>query len=415
MKVFVLNCGSSSIKYKLFDMPSAKALAKGLAEKIGLEKGKITHSLQNGDKKEWEEPVPDHQKGIERILDILTDSEHGCLKTLSEIEAVGHRVVHGGEDFSGSVCIDDEVIAAMKRNVELAPLHNPPNLEGIDAIGNLLPDVPQVGVFDTAFHQSMPPAAYTYALPHEWYERYGIRRYGFHGTSHLYVAHRAAVLLDRPLAELRLVTLHVGNGASACAVERGRAVDTSMGLTPLEGLVMGTRCGSIDPAIPLHMMQRLQLDAAAMDRVLNKQSGMLGLTGRHVDRRDVLAAAAEGDERCRTALAVEARTLAKTIGAYAAVMGGLDAVVFTAGVGENAPPIRAAALRELAFLGLQLDAGRNQRAVGGAEMAITKPQSPTAALVIPTDEERVIAEDTQAIVQDRYDTPDFHYTFARPD
>jgi acetate kinase len=306
-------------------------------------------------------------------------------------------------------------MAAIEEHAALAPLHNPPNLEGIAVARQIFPDAVQVAVFDTAFHQSMPPAAYTYALPHEWYERYGIRRYGFHGTSHLYVAHRAAVLLDRPLAELRLVTLHVGNGASACAVERGRAVDTSMGLTPLEGLVMGTRCGSIDPAIPLHMMQRLQLDAAAMDRVLNKQSGMLGLTGRHVDRRDVLAAAAEGDERCRTALEVEARTLAKTIGAYAAVMGGLDAVVFTAGVGENAPPIRAAALRELVFLGLQLDAGRNQRAVGGAEMAITKPQSPTAALVIPTDEERVIAEDTQAIVQDRYDTPDFHYTFARPD
>jgi acetate kinase len=414
MSILTLNCGSSSVKYAVWPPGLDRVLCRGLVERVGAENSRLIH--QQGDqRRSLERACPDHTAAVGLVLEVLTEGDTAPLADAGAIDAVGHRVVHGGEAFARSARVTPELLGAVERMVELAPLHNPPNLAGMRAVAALLPEVAQVAVFDTAFHQSMPPAAYTYALPHEWYERYGIRRYGFHGTSHLYVAHRAAVLLDRPLAELRLVTLHVGNGASACAVERGRAVDTSMGLTPLEGLVMGTRCGSIDPAIPLHMMQRLQLDAAAMDRVLNKQSGMLGLTGRHVDRRDVLAAAAEGDERCRTALEVEARTLAKTIGAYAAVMGGLDAVVFTAGVGENAPPIRAAALRELAFLGLQLDAGRNQRAVGGAEMAITKPQSPTAALVIPTDEERVIAEDTQAIVQDRYDTPDFHYTFARPD
>jgi acetate kinase len=307
------------------------------------------------------------------------------------------------------------LIAAVEAVAELAPLHNPPNLAGIRAASALLPDVAQVAVFDTAFHQSMPKAAYTYALPHQWYDTYGIRRYGFHGTSHLYVSLRAAVLLGRDPAELKIVSLHLGNGASAAAVDGGRSVDTSMGLTPLEGLVMGTRCGWIDPAIPLMIMQREGLTAEQMDRTLNKQSGVLGMTGRFLDRRDVLAAAAEGDPRCLLALAVEARTIQKTIGAYAAVMGGLSCVVFTAGVGENAPSIRAAALHGLEFLGIRLDPERNAAAVGGKqERFISRLDSPVAVVVIPTDEERVIAEDTLAILEGRFDDPDFRYSFARP-
>jgi acetate kinase len=312
---------------------------------------------------------------------------------------VGHRVVHGGEKFKKSARVTPELIKTVEEVAELAPLHNPPNLAGIRAAQGLLPNVPHVAVFDTAFHQTMEPAAFVYPLPYDWYEKYGIRRYGFHGTSHLYVSARAAALLGRPLEELKIITLHVGNGASAAAVSEGKSVDTSMGFTPLEGLVMGTRCGSIDPAVPLYIMEREGQNTDEMDLLLNKKSGLLGITGRFYDRRDILKNAEAGDERCRLALEVEARSLKKTIGAYAACMGGLDAVVFTAGVGENAPSIRAGALAGLEFLGIHLDPNRNQSAVGGrGEELITTDDSPVKVLVIPTNEALVIAEDTLAIL-----------------
>ena len=399
MKVFVLNCGSSSIKYKLFDMPSAKALAKGLAEKIGLEKGKITHSLQNGDKKEWEEPVPDHQKGIERILDILTDSEHGCLKTLSEIEAVGHRVVHGGEDFSGSVCIDDEVIAAMKRNVELAPLHNPPNLEGIDAIGNLLPDVPQVGVFDTAFHQSMPRHSFLYALPYGLYEKYRIRKYGFHGTSHSYVAARACEVAGINLNSSKLITCHLGNGSSITAVKNGASVDTSMGLTPNEGLMMGTRSGDLDPGAVLYIANRENLSIEETSDLLNKKSGVLGISGISPDMREIEKAAAEGNERAQLALDMFHFRIRKYIGAYAAVMDGVDMIVFTGGIGENADLTRREVCAGLRYLGVAIDHKKNN-GLRGKEAVISAAGSKVKIAVIPTDEELVIAKDTFGLVKD---------------
>ena len=399
MKVFVLNCGSSSIKYKLFDMPSAKALAKGLTEKIGLEKGKITHSLQNGDKKEWEEPVPDHQKGIERILDILTDSEHGCLKTLSEIEAVGHRVVHGGEDFSGSVCIDDEVIAAMKRNVELAPLHNPPNLEGIDAIGNLLPDVPQVGVFDTAFHQSMPRHSFLYALPYGLYEKYRIRKYGFHGTSHSYVAARACEVAGINLNSSKLITCHLGNGSSITAVKNGASVDTSMGLTPNEGLMMGTRSGDLDPGAVLYIANRENLSIEETSDLLNKKSGVLGISGISPDMREIEKAAAEGNERAQLALDMFHFRIRKYIGAYAAVMDGVDMIVFTGGIGENADLTRREVCSGLGYLGVTLDQEKNN-GLRGKEAVISAAGSKVKIAVIPTDEELVIAKDTFGLVKD---------------
>ena len=399
MKVFVLNCGSSSIKYKLFDMPSAKALAKGLTEKIGLEKGKITHSLQNGDKKEWEEPVPDHQKGIERILDILTDSEHGCLKTLSEIEAVGHRVVHGGEDFSGSVCIYVVVIAAMKRNVELAPLHNPPNLEGIDAIGNLLPDVPQVGVFDTAFHQSMPRHSFLYALPYGLYEKYRIRKYGFHGTSHSYVAARACEVAGINLNSSKLITCHLGNGSSITAVKNGASVDTSMGLTPNEGLMMGTRSGDLDPGAVLYIANRENLSIEETSDLLNKKSGVLGISGISPDMREIEKAAAEGNERAQLALDMFHFRIRKYIGAYAAVMDGVDMIVFTGGIGENADLTRREVCSGLGYLGVTLDQEKNN-GLRGKEAVISAAGSKVKIAVIPTDEELVIAKDTFGLVKD---------------
>jgi acetate kinase len=372
MSVLTLNCGSSSVKYSVYDEEQKKFVSRGVIERVG------------------GPDCPDHTVAVERVL-----------KTVSKenIRAVGHRVVHGGEKFKKSARVTPELIRAVEEVAELAPLHNPPNLAGIRAAQKLLPDVPHVAVFDTAFHQTMEPAAFVYPLPYEWYEKYGIRRYGFHGTSHLYVSSRAAAVLNRPLEELKIVTLHVGNGASAAAVSGGKSVDTSMGFTPLEGLVMGTRCGWIDPAVPLYVMEREGQNTDEMDLLLNKKSGLLGITGRFYDRRDILKNAEAGDERCRLAIEVEARSLKKTIGSYAACMGGLDAVVFTAGVGENAPSIRARALEGLEFLGIHLDPERNQKAVGGqSEEIITTDDSPVKVLVIPTNEALVIAEDTLAIL-----------------
>ena len=372
MSVLTLNCGSSSVKYSVYDQERKKFVSRGKIERVG-----------GAD-------CPDHTVAVERVLKSVSRED---------IRAVGHRVVHGGEKFKKSARVTPELIKAVEEVAELAPLHNPPNLAGIRAAQKLLPGVPHVAVFDTAFHQTMEPAAFVYPLPYEWYEKYGIRRYGFHGTSHLYVSARAAARLGRPLEELKIVTLHVGNGASAAAVAGGRSVDTSMGFTPLEGLVMGTRCGSVDPAVPLYVMEREGQSTDEMDLLLNKKSGLLGITGRFYDRRDILENAEAGDRRCRLALEIEARSLKKTIGSYAACMGGLDAVVFTAGVGENAPSIRARALEGLEFLGIHLDPRRNQKAVGGrGEELITTDDSPVKVLVIPTNEALVIAEDTLAIL-----------------
>jgi acetate kinase len=372
MSVLTLNCGSSSVKYSVYDEDRREFVRRGVIERVG------------------GPDCPDHTVAVERVLQAVTTEN---------IRAVGHRVVHGGEKFKKSARVTPELIRAVEEVAELAPLHNPPNLAGIRAAQKLLPGVPHVAVFDTAFHQTMEPAAFVYPLPYEWYEKYGIRRYGFHGTSHLYVSARAAALLKRPLEELKIVTLHVGNGASAAAVSGGRSVDTSMGFTPLEGLVMGTRCGWIDPAVPLYVMEREGQNTDEMDLLLNKKSGLLGITGRFYDRRDILKEAEAGDRRCRLAFEIEARSLKKTIGSYAACMGGLDAVVFTAGVGENAPSIRARALEGLEFLGIHLDPRRNQKAVGGkTEEFITTDDSPVKVLVIPTNEALVIAEDTLAIL-----------------
>ncbi len=411
MSVLTLNCGSSSVKYSVWEPDTGAFTCRGIVERVGTDASKLTHKAGDA-RRVVERACGDHTAAVGLVIEVLTEGDDSPLSDLGAIEAVGHRVVHGGEAFACSARVTPELIAAVDKVAALAPLHNPPNLAGIRAAQALLPDVPHVAVFDTAFHQTMAPEAYTYALPKQWYGEYGVRRYGFHGTSHLYVAHRAAKLLGRPLPELKIVTLHVGNGASAAAVDAGRSVDTSMGLTPLEGLVMGTRCGWIDPAIPLFIMQREGLSSEQMDKILNKQSGVRGLTGRYTDRRDVLKAAGDGDQACKTALAVEARSLKKTIGAYAAAMGGLDCVVFTAGVGENAAAIRAEALEGLGFMGIQLDAARNETTVGGAEGFITTAGSPVAVAVIPTNEELVIAEDTWAIRQGRFDAPDFTYSFA---
>ena len=408
MNILTLNCGSSSVKYSVFQVEDKKFLCRGIVERVGNDS--LVKHKANDVTTSFQQSCKDHQQAVALVLDVLTVGEQAVVEKES-IHAVGHRVVHGGERFSHSERITPALIQAVEEVAHLAPLHNPMNLAGIRAVSALLGDVPQVAVFDTAFHQSMPEHAYLYALPYEWYQHWGVRRYGFHGTSHLYVSHRASAWLGQPLSHLKIISLHIGNGASAAAVCLGKSIDTTMGFTPLEGLVMGTRCGSIDAAIPLYVMEREDMDPANMDRVLNKQSGILGVSGVSADRRDVLALA-ESEPRCRTALDLEAYQLRKTIGAYAAAMGGLDCVVFTAGVGENAHPIRKQSLSGLGFLGIELDQQKNQDAVGGlTEMAIHTDNSRVAILVIPTNEERVIAEDTSALVQSQEAT-DFRYSFS---
>ncbi|MBN2495183.1 MAG: acetate kinase [Deltaproteobacteria bacterium] len=411
MSILTLNCGSSSVKYSVYDPEPKSFVCRGIVERVGLS-GSFLRQQHGQAESRIERDCADHSAAVQLVLEVLTTGDSSPVRDVASIRAVGHRTVHGGEKFARSARVTPELVKTLDALSSLAPLHNPPNLAGIRAAQALLPDIPHVAVFDTAFHQTMPPEAYLYPLPYEWYERHGIRRYGFHGTSHLYVSKRAAVLLGRPYDTLRIVTLHVGNGASAAAVCCGRSVDTSMGFTPLEGLVMGTRCGWIDPAIPLFVMQAEGLDAAEMDRLLNKQSGLLGLTGRFSDRRDIEKAADEGDARCTHAIAIEALSLKKVIGAYAAAMGGLDCVVFTAGVGENSARIREKALSGLAFLGIHLDPAANEHARGGkAEARISRTDSPVRVLVIPTDEELVIAEDSLAILEGRFDAPDFDYSF----
>ncbi|HBT39752.1 MAG: Acetate kinase [Thermotoga sp. 50_1627] len=399
MKILVVNCGSSSIKYQFIDMDGEKVLCKGLAERIGIEGGRLVHRVNN-DKHVIERNMKDHEEALKLVLDVLVDPEIGVIKDLSQIDAVGHRVVHGAERFASSVLIDEEVMKALEENVHLAPLHNPPNILGIKAIQKLLPEVPNVGVFDTAFHQSMPKKAYLYGLPYELYEKYRIRRYGFHGTSHRYVSKRAAEILGRDYHDFKVITCHLGNGASIAAVRHGKSIDTSMGFTPLEGLVMGTRCGDIDPAIVIYLQQNLGMSVEKVYDLLNKKSGMLGLTNNlSSDMRDIESAAHSGNEIAQLALDIYVYRIAKYIGAYAAAMNGVDAIVFTAGVGENSPYVREKVCEYLGFLGVKIDRQLNN--VKGVERIISTPDSKVAVLVVPTNEELVIARDTKYIVENK--------------
>ncbi|MCD6449060.1 MAG: acetate kinase [Thermotogaceae bacterium] len=396
MKVLVLNSGSSSVKYQFIDMEGEKVLCQGIAERIGLEGSRIIHKM-NGEKHVIEVELPDHDVAIQKVLDILQDEKLGVIKDVREIGAVGHRVVHGGERFASSVLIDDEVIKVLEENADLAPLHNPPNIMGIKAIKKLLPDVPNVAVFDTAFHQSMPKKAYLYAIPMELYEKHRIRRYGFHGTSHRYVSRRAAEILGKPYESLKIITAHLGNGASITAVMYGKSVDTSMGFTPLEGLVMGTRSGDIDPAIVIYLQQKLNMSVDEVYNLLNKKSGILGLFKKSSDMREVEEGVFNDDPIARLVLDIYEYRIAKYIGAYAAAMNGVDVIVFTAGVGENFPLMRQEICDNyLGYLGVVCDKEANE--VFGEERIISKPESKVAVMVIPTNEELVIARDTYKIV-----------------
>lgn len=396
MNVLVINCGSSSLKYQLINMQNEEVLGKGLVERIGIEGSKLTHEAA-GKKVVIEDPMKDHKDALKHVLSALVDKDHGAVADMSEISAVGHRVVHGGEKFASSVLITPEVIAAIKECSDLAPLHNPANLMGIDACKEILPNVPHVAVFDTAFHQTMPKDSYLYGLPYELYEKHGIRKYGFHGTSHKYVSDRAAAILGKDIKELKIITCHLGNGASIAAVEYGKSVDTSMGLTPLEGSIMGTRCGDIDPAIVKFIMDKENLTAAQVDSLLNKQSGILGMSCISSDFRDVENAANEGNELAQVALAAFAKRVKKYIGSYMAEMGGVDAIVFTAGLGENSISMREDICQGLEGLGIVIDKEKNN--VRGKETVVSADDSKVKILVIPTNEELVIARDTAALAK----------------
>lgn len=396
MKILVINAGSSSIKYQLFHMPEAEVLAKGHVERIGEAGSKLVHTSDAHPKQIHETPVEDHQRAVELILDALVAPDTGVIADIAEIAAVGHRVVHGGEKFTGSVVIDDEVIASIEEFADLAPLHNPANLTAIRAAQSKLPRVPQVACFDTAFHTTIPRTAYTYALPYEFYEKYRIRRYGFHGTSHRYVARRAAELLGKGKYDVNLITCHLGNGCSITAVKNGRSVDTSMGMTPLEGLVMGTRTGDFDPAI-IFYLNRKGHDVDELKTICNKSSGLLGLSGESNDMRTLTELAASGHERAQLALDIFAYRVKKYIGAYTAALGTLDAVVFTGGIGENAVEMRAAICADLGQIGIELDETINAQ-VTGDEADIAADTSAVRILVIPTDEEQAIAKDTFKLV-----------------
>ena len=396
MKILVLNCGSSSIKYALYDMDTKKVLASGGAERVGLDGAFVKVKLPNGEKKTIMHDIPEHTEGVKFIFSLLTDPEIGAIKDLKEINSVGHRMVHGGEKFNKSVLLDDEVLKVFEECSDLAPLHNPANLKGVNAVKELMPGLPQVGVFDTAFHQTMPPKAFMYAIPYELYEKYGIRRYGFHGTSHRYVSARACEFLGLDPEKTKMITCHVGNGGSIAAVKNGKCIDTSMGLTPLEGLVMGTRAGDIDGGAVLYIEKKLGLDADGMSNLLNKKSGVAGLTGGSSDMRDVETAAREGNDRARLAQDMYFYRIKKYIGSYAAAMGGVDVIVFTAGVGENQTSMRSEVCKDMEFLGVKFDEVRNM--VRGEEAIISADDSKVKVVVIPTDEELMIATDTMNLL-----------------
>ena len=398
MKVLVINAGSSSLKYQLLDPDTKDVLAKGLCERIGID-GHIKHTPTGGDVYDADRYMPDHEAAIKLVMEVLTHNYYGVIKDMSEIDAVGHRVVHGGEEFTHSVIIDSAVMKGIRECIPLAPLHNPANITGINACTAVMgKDVPMVAVFDTASHQTMPPKAYIYAVPYRWYTENKVRRYGFHGTSHQYVSQRAADMLGRPIEELRIATCHLGNGASTCSVKFGKSIDTSMGFTPQDGLPMGTRAGAIDAAITEYIVDQRGYSGKRVESALNKESGMLGISGVSSDFRDLEAAAAEGNERAQLAIDVFCYKVTKRIGSCAAAMGGLDAVVFTAGVGENSASLRAKIMEGLEFLGLKLDPEKNN--VRSKETIISTDDSPNKILLIPTNEELVIALDTARLVRE---------------
>ena len=399
MKILVINCGSSSLKYQVLSMENELLLCKGLVERIGMDGSVIKHEKIGLDKVTKEVPMKDHKEAIAQVIDAIQNEEYGVVKSMDEIGAVGHRVVHAGEKFASSVLIDDKVIAALEECIELAPLHNPPNLYGIEACRELMPDTPMVGAFDTAFHQTMPPHAYLYAIPYEYYEKHGIRRYGFHGTSHKYVAERAASMLNVNINDLKLITCHLGNGASVSAIKHGRCIDTSMGFTPLEGLVMGTRCGDIDPAIVTYIREKENLAPGVANEILNKKSGVLGVSGVSSDFRDLEEAVAAGNTRAELALRMFAHKVRFYIGAYIAEMNGVDAIICTAGVGENDVSMRELIFNDMGNLGIKLDLIKNK--VRGKETFISKEDSKVKLILIPTNEELMIARDTYSIVKGR--------------
>jgi acetate kinase len=398
MKVLVINAGSSSLKYQFFESETGAVLAKGGAERIGLDNAVIVHVKGDQPKVTIEEDLPNHKEAVEKVLEILTSPDLGVISSMMEIDAVGHRVVHGGEKFAHSVIITPSVKGAIRACFDLAPLHNPPNMIGIEACEAAMPGVPQVAVFDTAFHQTMPACAYMYALPYELYEEYRIRRYGFHGTSHGYVAMRAADMLGRPIEELKIITCHLGNGSSIAAVKNGKCIDTSMGLTPLAGICMGTRCGDIDPAIVTFIMQKEGLDMKGIDNLMNKKSGVSGISGVSSDFRDLYIAADQGNARARLALDMFIYQCKKYIGAYAAAMGGVDAVVFTAGIGENTYQIREDAVQGLGFMGIEIDVEKN-KGIRGIEANVSAKGAKAQVLVVPTNEELAIAKETDRLIK----------------
>lgn len=413
MVILTLNCGSSSAKYQVYDWDNKDILAVGVVERIGLEYSTIEHKATGNGEYRSNFSSPTHKEAIELIIRLLLDSEYGVIKSLSEIGAVGHRVLHGGEVFKKSALITDEVVEQLRSVIALGPLHMPANIMGIEAARKAMPDVPQAIVLDTAWHQTMPPEAFMYAVPYEWYTKYNVRRYGFHGTSHLYCAKRAAVLLGKENKDTNVIICHIGNGASICAVKNGVCVDTSMGLTPLEGLIMGSRSGDMDPAIIPYMMGNIGMTAQEMDSTLNKKSGLIGLCGRS-DRRDVKKAAQEGDEKAQLSIDMECRRLAKYIGGYATLLGGrVDALVFTAGVGEMARHIRKGACEGIEIFGAKLDDAKNEVCFSrNGEFEISTDDSPVKIFVIPTDEELVMTEDAFALMNGTYDIhTNFHYTF----
>ncbi len=399
MKILVLNCGSSSIKYQFFSLVDNSLIAKGIVEKIGMKGSFLKHEKEDGQKVMFKGEIMDHKIGIEYILGVLSSSKHGCIKSLEEINAVGHRVVHGGELFTESKLVSDEVIQALEKYTELAPLHNPPNLKGIYALQSLIPSIPQGAIFDTAFHTSMPKHAYMYAIPYALYKKYGIRRYGFHGTSHRYVSARACEILGVNPQGLKIITCHLGNGASVCAIKDGISVDTSMGFTPIEGLVMGSRSGDIDMGAVTYIMDKEKIGTKSASVLFNKHSGLLGISGISSDLREIQEAAARGDERCLLAIKMFNYRVKKYIGAYAAAMGGLDLLIFTGGIGENSFTSRTGICEELEFLGIDLDEQINT-GLRGQEMIISKKEAKVKVMVVPTNEELMIAMDTQRLIKE---------------
>jgi len=397
MKILVLNCGSSSIKFQLFEMDNESVLAKGLVEKIGLNGSCLKLTKADGQEVIFEGEILDHKIGIEYVLGVLSSKKHGCISKLSEISAVGHRVVHGAERFKSSVLITQEVISEMEKCIDLAPLHNPPNLKGIEAITEIIPSMIQVGVFDTAFHQTMPKYAYMYGIPYSLYQKYSIRRYGFHGTSHRYVSKRACEILDVDYNEQKIITCHLGNGASITAIDKGESVDTSMGFTPVEGLIMGTRAGDLDIGVVTYLMEKENLGVETASTLFNKHSGMLGLTGISSDSRDILKAANEGNEQAKMAMDIYNYRVKKYIGSYIAAMNGCDMLVFTGGVGENAVHTRKGICQNLEWLGIEIDEKKNS-VIRSEEAVISKENSKIKVLVIPTNEELMIARDTLAFI-----------------